>query len=574
MNMKIKSINGPVIKCDNDGIVKMGEMVNVGQLNIIGEVIELNKENVIVQVYEDTTGLKIGEKVDSSGHPLSVCLGPGLLGSIYDGIGRPLKRFPEDGFIKRGLFPFPLDDKRTYKFEALKKSGDVVFEGEKLGYVYEYDIKHFIMVPPGINGKIKEIQKGDRTVRDIFAKIELENGSIYEIKGYQTWGVRTKRPVIDRLDINIPFFTGQRVLDFIFPIPLGGVAAIPGGFGAGKTVVQHSIAKWSNADIIIYVGCGERGNEIAQLLEEFPELIDPKTKKPLIERTIIIGNTSNMPVTARESSIYTGITIAEYYRDMGYNIAILADSTSRWAEALREISSRLEEIPAEEGYPAYLASRLAEYYERAGHFRTLNKEEGSITAIGAVSPQGGDFSEPVTQHTKRFVRGFWALDKTLSSAKHFPAISWKTSYSEYDEELKDWWQLKGNIDWIGMKKKIKAILQTADKLENIIKIVGFESLPDRQKLNVLTANLIKRGFLQQDAYDTIDNYCVPEKQVKLAEIILEFFDFGIEKLREGVSFNKLNNLESVEKIQRLKFHPFPSKKFDDDIDFIKNEMEE
>jgi V/A-type H+-transporting ATPase subunit A len=430
------------------------------------------------------------------------------------------------------------------------------------------------MVPPGINGKIKEIQKGDRTVRNIFAKIELENGSIYEIKGYQTWGVRTKRPVIDRLDINIPFFTGQRVLDFIFPIPLGGVAAIPGGFGAGKTVVQHSIAKWSNADIIIYVGCGERGNEIAQLLEEFPELIDPKTKKPLIERTIIIGNTSNMPVTARESSIYTGITIAEYYRDMGYNIAILADSTSRWAEALREISSRLEEIPAEEGYPAYLASRLAEYYERAGHFRTLNKEEGSITAIGAVSPQGGDFSEPVTQHTKRFVRGFWALDKTLSSAKHFPAISWKTSYSEYDEELKDWWQLKGNIDWIGMKKKIKAILQTADKLENIIKIVGFESLPDRQKLNVLTANLIKRGFLQQDAYDTIDNYCVPEKQVKLAEIILEFFDFGIEKLREGVSFNKLNNLESVEKIQRLKFHPFPSKKFDDDIDFIKNEMEE
>ncbi|MCK5399907.1 V-type ATP synthase subunit A, partial [bacterium] len=352
-----------------------------------------------------------------------------------------------------------------------------------------------------VTGIIGDIFPGKRKVEDIFCTIELDHDDPLEIRGFHKWPVRKKRPVNERLSMNEPFFTGQRVLDFLFPIPRGGVAAVPGGFGAGKTVLQHSIAKWSNADIIIYVGCGERGNEIAQILEEFPTLKDPRSGRSLMERTIIIANTSNMPVTARESSIYTGITMAEYYRDMGYNVTILADSTSRWAEALRELSSRLEEIPAEEGYPAYLASRLAEYYERAGSFKTLSGKTGSITAIGAVSPQGADFSEPVTQHTKRFVRSFWALDKSLASAKHFPAVSWKISYSEYGEEVVDWWKLNANVDWNSMRTTLAEILQDADKLENIIKIVGFESLPDREKLTVLSSNLIKKGFLQQNSYD-------------------------------------------------------------------------
>ena len=410
-------------------------------------------------------------------------------------------------------------------------------------------------------------------MEDIFCTIELDHGDPLEIRGFHKWPVRKKRPVNERLSMNEPFFTGQRVLDFLFPIPRGGVAAVPGGFGAGKTVLQHSIAKWSNADIIIYVGCGERGNEIAQILEEFPTLKDPRSGRSLMERTIIIANTSNMPVTARESSIYTGITMAEYYRDMGYNVTILADSTSRWAEALRELSSRLEEIPAEEGYPAYLASRLAEYYERAGSFKTLSGKTGSITAIGAVSPQGADFSEPVTQHTKRFVRSFWALDKSLASAKHFPAVSWKISYSEYGEEVVDWWKLNANVDWNSMRTTLTEILQDADKLENIIKIVGFESLPDREKLTVLSSNLIKKGFLQQNSYDPVDSFCLPEKQVKIAQALIYFHSRSAEMMNDGDSFNKINKSEAIDKIQRLKFIPFPSAEFDSTLDEINTELE-
>ncbi|MCK4644174.1 V-type ATP synthase subunit A [bacterium] len=571
--MKILSINGPIIKADNDGSIRMREMVKVGDLGLIGEVIELQQEHAVIQVYEDTTGVKVNEKVDALKYPLSVTLGPGLLGGIFDGIGRPLKKFSENGFIERGLYPFPLDEDKRYDFITDMKKGDAVSEGMHLGHIIEMSLKHYIMVPPGVTGIIGDIFPGKRKVEDIFCTIELDHGEPLEIRGFHKWPVRKKRPVNERLSMNEPFFTGQRVLDFLFPIPRGGVAAVPGGFGAGKTVLQHSIAKWSNADIIIYVGCGERGNEIAQILEEFPTLKDPRSGRSLMERTIIIANTSNMPVTARESSIYTGITMAEYYRDMGYNVTILADSTSRWAEALRELSSRLEEIPAEEGYPAYLASRLAEYYERAGSFKTLSGKTGSITAIGAVSPQGADFSEPVTQHTKRFVRSFWALDKSLASAKHFPAVSWKISYSEYGEEVVDWWKLNANVDWDSMRTTLAETLQDADKLENIIKIVGFESLPDREKLTVLSSNLIKKGFLQQNSYDPVDSFCLPEKQVKIAQALIYFHSRSAEMMNEGDSFNKINKSEAIDKIQRLKFIPFPSAEFDSTLDEINTELE-
>ncbi len=572
--IKILKINGPIVECENNGYIKIGELVNVGPLKLIGEVIAINADRAVVQVYDDTTGLKVNDKIIPSGHPLSVYLGPGLLTNIYSGIGSPLKVESKNGFIERGKWEFPLDMEKEWEFIPINKVGDHVTQGQKLGYVQEYSLKHYIMVPIGISGKIVKIEKGNIKLDDILVIIKDSDGNEIKIKGYTIWAVRKKRPVQAILPKSVPFFTGQRVLDFIFPIALGGVAAIPGGFGAGKTVLQHSIAKWSNADIIIYVGCGERGNEIAQLLEEFPLLEDPKFKKPLMERTIIIANTSNMAVTAREASIYTGITFAEYYRDMGYNVAVLADSTSRWAEALREISSRMEEIPAEEGYPAYLASRLAEFYERAGYFKTLGGDTGSITAIGAVSPQGGDFSEPVTQNTKRFIKSFWALDRNLSYAKHFPAISWSMSYSEYGEDLAQWWRSNGNIDWLLLRDEFKGILLESDKLENIIKIVGFESLPDDEKIVYFMGDLIKKAFLQQDSYDKVDAYSSMEKQVAMANILKVFYDDIKNKLSTGVPFYKIKELPAVQKLTKLKFIDEKSPDFKKAEDDILQQLEE
>ena len=572
--VKIVKINGPIVECENNGYIKIGELVNVGPLKLIGEIIAIDKDRAVVQVYDDTVGLMVNDEIIPSGHPLSVYLGPGLLTNIYSGIGSSLKVESKTGFIERGKWEFPLDLKKEWEFEPIMKEGDKVFQGQKLGYIQEYSIKHYIMVPIGVSGKIIKIKTGKITIDETLVIIKDLNGENIEVKGYTIWAVRKKRPVKKILPKSIPFFTGQRVLDFIFPIPLGGVAAIPGGFGAGKTVLQHSIAKWSNADIIIYVGCGERGNEIAQLLEEFPLLEDPKYNKPLMERTIIIANTSNMPVTAREASIYTGITFAEYYRDMGYNVTVLADSTSRWAEALREISSRMEEIPAEEGYPSYLASRLAEFYERAGYFETLAGDIGSITAIGAVSPQGGDFSEPVTQNTKRFIKGFWALDRNLSYAKHFPAISWSMSYSEYGEDLSEWWKANGNIDWLKLRDEFKGILLESDKLENIIKIVGFESLPDDEKMTYFMGDLIKKVFLQQDSYDKVDAYSSMNKQVAMANILKTFYDDIKNKLKTGVPFYKIKEMDAVDKLIKIKFIHEDSEEFKNTLDDILQQLEE
>ncbi len=559
--MKIYKINGPILKCHDDGSVKVKEMVEAGPGKLIGEVIDVSRSSATVQIYDNTDGLKIGQDVYGKGRPLSIRLGPGLIGSILSGLGIPLSTGPS-----------PAAAPAVFNFSPAVTPEEKVFPGTVLGSVPEYGIKHCIMVPPGITGDLVKIQGGPAAPGDTVAEIRTVSGAIEKIGLFHDWPVRERRPFKERLGIAEPFFSGQRVLDFIFPLGRGGCAAVPGGFGAGKTIIQHSIAKWGNADIVIYIGCGERGNEIAQILEEFPELNDPRTERPLMERTIIIANTSNMPVTARESSIYTGITIAEYYRDMGYDVVILADSTSRWAEALREISSRLEEIPAEEGYPAYLASRLAEYYERAGNYLCLSGRKGTITAIGAVSPQGGDFSEPVTQQTKRYIKSFWVLDKDLASERHFPAVSWNQSYSEYIPDLEGWWLDNSKTDWAFLRQKIKDILQEADHLENIVKIVGFESLPDKQKLSILAGDLVKKGFLQQNSYDENDAYCVIEKQIAIARAITDFYDTASDKLKKSVSYYKISGLPAIEKIVKLKFMKFPSDEIENALSSIRGEL--
>ena len=533
----------------------MHEMVAVGKERLRGEIIRIEKDTAIIQVYENTSGLKPGEEVIGTGRPLSVELGPGLIGSIYDGIQRPLTILKKQTgmFIRRGIEASALPRDKRWHFIPQVKAGDVVHGGETLGVVVESAlIKHKILVPPNIQGKISDIADEDEyTVEETIATIKI-NGETRALKMFHTWPVRRPRPYRRRLPPKIPLITGQRVIDTFFPIAKGGSATIPGGFGTGKTITQQQLAKWSDADVIIYVGCGERGNEIVDILSTFPELSDPRSGKPLMERTIIIANTSNMPVAAREASIYTGVTIGEYYRDMGYHVALMADSTSRWAEALREISGRLEEMPAEEGFPSYLPTRLGEFYERAGAVETLGGEIGSLSIIGAVSPPGGDFSEPVTTHTKRFVRVFWALDKELADARHYPAINWILSYSEYVEEISEWWSEKIGKEWRKYRNEAMKILQRENELKEIVKLVGPEALPDSQRLILEVARMLRVGFLQQNALDPVDTYSIPLKQFKMLKIIIDFYEEARKIIEKGVPIFRVLQLPIIAEIMRMK----------------------
>ncbi len=551
---KITNINGPVIKAEGLTGAAMLDIAEVGNDGLIGEIIRLEGTTAVIQVYEDNTGLRPGEPVITSGMPLSVMLGPGLIAGIYDGIQRPLVEISRQcgSYILRGVKVSPLDMKREWKFKPTAQKGDKVSPGQFIGEVEEtLSVTHKIMIPPEINGTIEWIaDDGEYSLEDDIYTVSTINKK-YTGRLHTYWPVRKPRPVNHRMKSDTPLITGLRVIDTLFPIARGGTAAIPGGFGTGKTMTQHSLAKWCNADIIVYIGCGERGNEMTDVLNDFPALIDPRTGRPLMERTIMIANTSNMPVPAREVSIYTGITIAEYFRDMGYNVAVMADSTSRWAEALRELSSRMGDMPAEEGFPPYLATRLSEFYERAGFVKNLSGTDGSITVIGAVSPPGGDFSEPVTQHTTRFIRCFWALDRDLADARHYPSISWTDSYSEYLEEIEEWWK-STDMDWSEKRKKLMGILLRDHELQQIVKLVGPDALPERDRFLLYTAEIIKNGFLQQNSFDKNDMFCSPEKQSKLLNIIIDFYELGIRLLTEGTSLSNILFQESVSHIQRLK----------------------
>ncbi|NPV01676.1 MAG: V-type ATP synthase subunit A, partial [Brevinematales bacterium] len=522
----------------------------------IGEVLGINGDIANIQVYEDTSGVKPGDSIYGTGLPLSVELGPGLIGNVFDGIQRPLEEIAKISgiYIGRGINIPSLDRKKKWPFKPAVKNGDMITGGAIIGTVQETSlIEHRVLVPPKVQGKItKMISEGEYTVDEVIAVVHTPFGEDIEVKMYQRWPVKTPRPVTERHIPTIPLLTGQRIVDTFFPMAKGGTAAIPGGFGTGKTITQHQLAKWADAQVIVYIGCGERGNEITEVLEEFPKLIDPRTNKPLIERTVLIANTSNMPVTAREASIYTGITLAEYYRDMGYDVALMADSSSRWAEALRELSGRLEEMPAEEGFPAYLGSRLAAFYERAGYTTTLSGKTGSITVIGAVSPPGGDFSEPVTQNTKRFVRCFWELDKSLASARHYPSINWMRSYSEYADACEGWWVKNVSRKYREIRVRAYEILQKEDHLQKIVKLVGPDALPDSERLIIEVARIIKLGFLQQSAYDDIDMYTSPEKQLKILELILKFHERASEIVRMGAPIFEIKEMASISKIIRVK----------------------
>ena len=553
---RIQGINGPVIKVSGASDFCMQEMVYVGESELIGEVIGVTDEAAIVQVYEDTEGLKIGEVVKNTGSPLCVTLAPGILSNIFDGIQRPLKDIRDrfGSFIGRGVSFNALDTEKKWKTEITAKVGDSVKAGDIIAEVPETSlIMHKIMIPYGISGEITWVAKsGEYTISDCLAKVKTEDGE-KEITMTQKWPIKTERPYEVRQPISRPLVTGQRIIDSIFPLAKGGAAAIPGGFGTGKTMNQHQIAKWCDADIIVYIGCGERGNEMTQVLEEFSELIDPKSNKPLLDRTVLIANTSNMPVAAREASIYTGVTLAEYYRDMGYHVALMADSTSRWAEALREISGRLEEMPAEEGFPAYLASRLSAFYERAGYVTNLNGSEGSVTLIGAVSPQGGDFSEPVTQNTKRFTRCFWALDKALAYARHYPAINWLNSYSAYTEDLEDWYSKNVSPDFMKKRSEIMAILGEEASLMEIVKLIGSDVLPDSQKATLEVAKVIRQGFLQQNAFHKEDTYVPLEKQERMMDIILYLNDKLHELVERSIPVSKFAQTGVSDEIIRIKY---------------------
>ncbi len=553
----IYGINGPVVTVKNTRAFSMMEMVYVGKQRLVGEVIGIAQDRTTIQVYEETTGLKPGEEVVGTGGPMDVCLGPGIIGNIFDGIERPLKSIKEQSgaFISRGCNVASLDENREWSVKMLIKNGDKVKPGDIYAECQETSvIKHKCMVPIGVSGEVKECKNdGDYRVNDVVALVKDESGQEYKLTLSQKWSIRRGRPVKKRLPPNIPLITGQRVIDTLFPVAKGGAAAIPGGFGTGKTMTQHQLAKWCDADIIVYIGCGERGNEMSQVLSEFSELIDPKSNKPMTERTVLIANTSNMPVAAREASIYTGITLAEYYRDMGYHVAIMADSTSRWAEALREISGRLEEMPAEEGFPAYLPSRLSEFYERAGRTQNLNGSEGSVTVIGAVSPQGSDFSEPVTQNTKRFTRCFWALDKSLAYARHYPAINWTLSYSEYFVDLDPWYAKRLGESFIRYRKKISAILHEESKLMEIVKLVGADVLPDDQKLIIETARVIRVGFLQQNAFHRDDTYVPLEKQKKMMRTILYLNRKARQLIKASVPISRIIETGLFDKLTKMKY---------------------
>ncbi len=559
----IYSINGPVVKARDTKDFSMLEMVLVGERQLIGEVIGVTDEFTTIQVYENTAGLKVGEPIQPTGSPVCATLGPGIISNIFDGIERPLRDMTKlnvtgsgvNPFVAEGNALFSLDTEKKYDVTVTVKVGDKLSGGAVYCTCPETAlITHKCMLPPDMSGEVVSVaENGQYTVNDVIIKLKTPKGEVKELTMVQKWAIKKPRPVTSRLPISRPLITGQRVIDTIIPIAKGGTAAIPGGFGTGKTMTQHQLAKWCDADIIVYIGCGERGNEMTQVLEEFSELIDPKSNRPLTDRTVLIANTSNMPVAAREASIYTGITLAEYYRDMGYHIAIMADSTSRWAEALREISGRLEEMPAEEGFPAYLPSRLSEFYERAGYVKTLGGDEGSVTIIGAVSPQGSDFSEPVTQNTKRFVRCFWALDKSLAYARHYPAIDWNSSYSEYIDDLSDFYNKKVSPDFMELRQEISNILQEETKLMEIVKLIGADVLPDDQKLAIETARVVRVGFLQQNAYHKDDTYVPLEKQRLMMKVIVELYHKSLNALKAGVPLSEIMAAGLFDKASKMKY---------------------
>jgi V/A-type H+-transporting ATPase subunit A len=568
----IYGVNGPVVTVDGPTEFEMMEMVYVGKENLVGEIIGVTEDATTVQVYEETTGLKPGDPITGTGAPMNVLLGPGIIDNIFDGIERPLKAIEEQSgsFISRGSKVNSLDDEKLWNVTMKVKVGDKLKGGEIYATLPETPvIEHRVMVPPLLSGEITMVKPdGEYKLFDVIAKLKDDEGVEHDLTLCQKWPIRTSRPIIDRLPTTVPLITGQRIVDTMLPIAKGGAAAIPGGFGTGKTMTQHQLAKWCDADIIVYVGCGERGNEMSQVLEEFSELIDPKTGGPMTDRTVLIANTSNMPVAAREASIYTGITLAEYYRDMGYHVAIMADSTSRWAEALREISGRLEEMPAEEGFPAYLPSRLAEFYERAGRVKTLSDSEGSVTIIGAVSPQGADFSEPVTQNTKRFTRCFWALDKALAYARHYPAINWLDSYSEYFNDLDPWYVENIGEDFIEYRNRTFALLQEESSLMEIVKLIGADVLPDDQKLVIETAKNIRVGFLQQNAFHPDDTFVPLEKQKLMMKVILHLYDKARKIISKEIPISKIYELGLFEKLNKMKYD-IPNNKLEMFDDYIK-----
>jgi V/A-type H+/Na+-transporting ATPase subunit A len=553
----ITRVSGPVVSAEGLAGAKMFDIVRVGELGLIGEIIRLTGDTASIQVYEDTTGVRPGDKVENTGQALSVELGPGLLTSIYDGIQRPLDVIQKStgDFITRGSVAPPLDETKKWEFTATAKVGDEVQPGAILGTVPETPlITHRVLVPNGVSGTLEQLSGGSYTIRDPIGKVKTGSGTVPLFLS-QKWVVRVPRPVQEKLPPSIPLLTGQRVVDALFPVAKGGAACIPGAFGTGKTVLQQQLAKWSDADVVVYVGCGERGNEMTEVLTTFPKLVDPKSKRPLLERTILIANTSNMPVAAREASVYTGITIAEYYRDMGYNVALMADSTSRWAEAMREISGRLEEMPGEEGYPAYLGRRIAEFYERSGRVTTLSAEgrQGSISVIGAVSPPGGDISEPVSQNTLRVVRVFWALDASLANRRHFPSINWLQSYSLYSGELEPWFRSNVAPDWGSLRSQALQTLQKESELQELVQLVGVDALPEREKVILDIARSIREDFLQQSAYDDVDTYTSIKKQYRMLRTILRFGDQELDAVQKGVTLAQIAKLPIRAQVSRMKW---------------------
>lgn len=559
---KIIKIAGPLVIADGMTGAKMYDMVKVSELGLIGEIIQLRNDQAFIQVYEDTSGIGPGEPVVSTGAPLSVELGPGMIGNFFDGIQRPLSGISEasgSAFIARGIEVRAIDEKRKWEFLPTVKTGDSVVAGDVIGTVPETElITHKIIVPVGVNGTVKKIERGSYTIDHVIAVITDSEGVDHSLTMTQKWPVRNPRPVKRKLPPSVQMYTGQRIIDTFFPIVKGGAAAIPGPFGSGKTVTQHQLAKWSETEVVVYIGCGERGNEMTDVLMEFPELIDPKSGKPLMDRTVLIANTSNMPVAAREASIYTGITIAEYFRDQGYNVALMADSTSRWAEALREMSGRLEEMPGEEGYPAYLGSRLASFYERAGRVVTLGSEDdrvASVSAIGAVSPPGGDFSEPVTQNTLRVVKVFWALDSNLAYQRHFPAINWLQSYSLYNDSLVEFWKETLSEDWFEIKTEGMKILEEEADLKEIVRLVGIDSLTREQRVTLLTAKMIREDFLHQNATHEVDTYTSIEKQLRMLSAIILFHHHAMEAVKVGAEYDAIENMKIIEKFPTMKYTP-------------------
>jgi V/A-type H+-transporting ATPase subunit A len=576
---RILKVSGPLVVAEGMSQAKMFDVVRVGNSKLIGEIIEMRGDKASIQVYEETSGLKPMEPVESTGEPLSVELGPGLIESIFDGIQRPLNVINEvsGDFIKRGINVPSLDRKKIWHFKPVKKQGDFVIAGDIIGIVPETKIiEQKIMIPYGIEGEITSINEGDFTITDTVAKVKLKDGTEKDIMMMQKWPVRRGRPYKEKLAPMEPMITGQRIIDTFFPVAKGGTACVPGPFGSGKTVVQHQLAKWADAQVVVYIGCGERGNEMTDVLMEFPQLLDPKSKEPLMKRTVLIANTSNMPVAAREASIYTGITIAEYFRDMGYSVALMADSTSRWAEALREMSGRLEEMPGEEGYPAYLASRAAEFYERAGRVTCTGSDNraGSITAIGAVSPPGGDMSEPVTQATLKIVKVFWGLDANLAYRRHFPAINWLLSYSLYDNQVKDYIENLGIKDWKKNTEEAMKILQEEDELNEIVRLVGIDALSVKDRLTLEAAKSLREDYLHQNAFHEVDTFTTIQKQAKMLNLILEYYHEGQKALDNGVVLSKIINLPVKEKIARAKYIPEDEiSKIDDIVNELRREVE-